>query len=164
MTDHTDLPIDPELDLLLERIVPVPPEKVWRAWTTPEHLKQWFVPRPWSMADCAIDLRPGGRFFTQMRNPDGQDMPGAAGCYLEVIPNQRLTWTDALGPGYRPNAEPFMTATILLEPVEGGTRYRALARHASKETRDQHEAMGFHDGWGTAATQMVEYIQETFTD
>ena len=54
----------------------------------------------------------------------------------------------------RPNAEPFMTAEITMEPVEGGTRYRALVRHKSPEDRAKHEAMGFHQGWGTCLTQL----------
>ena len=54
--------IDPKLDLVLERVVDVPPELVWRAWTEPKHLMPWFTPAPWKTVDCEIDLRPGGIF------------------------------------------------------------------------------------------------------
>src|ERR1700757_2562428 len=97
---------DPKLDLLLERIVDVPRELVWMAWTTPEHVKKWFTPAPWATVDCEIDLRPGGIFRTVMRSPEGQEFP-SVGCYLEVIENERLVWTDALAPGYRPSTTPF---------------------------------------------------------
>ena len=50
----------PGLDLILERVVDVPRELVWRAWTTPEHLMKWFTPVPWKTIACEIDLRPGG--------------------------------------------------------------------------------------------------------
>src|SRR5688572_6557076 len=111
---------DPALDLVLERTIDVSPSLVWLAWTTPEHLKKWFTPAPWTTTDCEIDLRPGGIFRTTMRSPEGQEFPNV-GCYLEVIPNQRLVWTDALLPGYRPSQEPFMTAIIALEPHGAGT-------------------------------------------
>ncbi len=61
--------IDPKLDLVLERTVAVPPELVWKAWTTPEHLTPWFCPRPWTTTECVIELRPGGAFNTVMRSP-----------------------------------------------------------------------------------------------
>ena len=40
----------------------LPPDAIWRAWTTPALLMQWFCPRPWSVVECDIDLRPGGVF------------------------------------------------------------------------------------------------------
>lgn len=149
---------DPELDLVLERVVDVPPELVWEAWTTPEHLKEWFVPRPWSIADCTLDLRPGGVFRTVMRSPDGEEFPNE-GCYLEIVPGRRLVWTDTLGPGYRPTAEPFFTAVVSMEPEGEGTRYKAIAIHGSAETRTRHEEMGFHDGWSTVLDQLAEYMK-----
>ncbi len=85
---------DPRLDLVLERIVDVPPELVWKAWTSPEHLKPWFTPAPWHTVDCEIDLRPGGMFRTVMRSPEGQEFPHM-GCYLEIVTNQKLVWTNA---------------------------------------------------------------------
>lgn len=157
MTHPTYVP-DPELDLVLERVVDVPPELVWEAWTKPEHLKQWFVPRPWTITECSIDLRPGGLFRSVMRSPEGEEFPND-GCFLEIVEGRRLVWTDALGPGYRPSAEPFFTAMISMEPEGEGTRYRAIALHGKAETRARHEEMGFHDGWSTVLDQLVEYAR-----
>ena len=154
----TDYPIDENLDLVLQREVDVPPEKVWQAWTNPEHLKQWFAPKPWAIADCKIDLRPGGQFYTKMRSPEGEEFPGD-GCILQVEPNRRLVFTDALGPNYRPATEAFFTAVVTMEPSGSGTRYTAIAIHKDPEGKKQHEEMGFLEGWGTVAEQMVEYIK-----
>jgi len=137
---------DPKLDLVLERVIDVPRDLVWAAWTRPEHVKKWFTPAPWTVADCEIDLRPGGIFRTVMRSPDGEEFPNI-GCYLEIIPNERLIWTDALLPGYRPSENPFFTAIITLEARGNGTRYTALAVHRDEAGRRKHEEMGFHDGW-----------------
>jgi uncharacterized protein YndB with AHSA1/START domain len=150
--------IDPKLDLVLERVVDVPPALVWKAWTEPEHLKQWFAPQPWKITECELDLRPGGMIRFVMQSPEGEDFPNT-GCYLEVVPERRLVWTDTMLPGYRPAANPFFTAYVMFEPEGTGTRYVAIAVHGDEETRQRHEAMGFHDGWGAVLTQMVEYIK-----
>ncbi len=156
----TDPKIDPKLDLVLERVVDVRPALVWKAWTEPEHLMRWFTPRPWETVACEIDLRPGGIFSTTMRSPEGEVMPANPGCYLEVVDNRRLVFTDALGPGFRPKGEGFMTATILLEPEGAGTRYTAIVKHADVDARRKHEQMGFLDGWGTALDQLVELAKQ----
>ena len=156
---HAKFPqLRPGLDLVLERIVDVPRELVWRAWTTPEHLMKWFTPVPWKTVACEIDLRPGGRFHTVMRSPEGREFPNV-GCYLEVIENERLVWTDALLPGYRPSGEPFITAVIVLTQEGKGTRYTATAIHRDEATRNNHEEMGFFDGWGTVADQLADYVK-----
>ena len=157
-TPHT---LNPELDLELVREVPVSPEVVWRAWTEPELLMQWFTPKPWQTVACEIDLRPGGAFYTEMRGPDGEESGGGASCYLEVIPNERLVWCAALAPGYRPQPGdmPF-TAIIELEATaDGGCRYRAIAMHQDPEGKTSHEEMGFAEGWGAALDQLVELMQ-----
>lgn len=149
---------NPKLDLVLERVVDVPPGLVWEAWTRPEHLKVWFCPRPWGVSHCEIDLRPGGKFITTMRSPEGKEFPNA-GCFLEVVPQQRLVFTDTLLPGFRPAPEPFFTAIVEIEPAGTGTRYVATAMHRDEESLKKHEEMGFHQGWGTALDQMVEHIR-----
>lgn len=158
MTDRP--PINPALDLVLERVVDVAPERVWTAWTRPEHLVKWFTPKPWETVDCKIDLRPGGVFSTTMRGPEGQQVGPSAGCYLEVVEQRRLVFTDALGPDYRPTGTPFMTAYILLEPKGAGTRYTAIAMHADEAAKTRHEEMGFFDGWGTALDQLVAHMKQ----
>lgn len=149
---------DPKLDLVLERVVDVPPEMVWEAWTDAEQLKQWFTPAPWKTVECEIDLRAGGRFYTVMESPEGERFSGD-GCYLEVVPARRLVFTDALLPGYRPADNPFMTAIVEITPEGSGTRYRAVAMHNSEANREKHEEMGFVEGWGKALDQMVAMIE-----
>lgn len=129
---------DPTLDLFLERVVEVSPHLVWAAWTTPEYLKRWFTPAPWQTVDCEIDLRPGGIFRTVMRSPDGQDFANA-GCYLEIIENEKLVWTAALKPGYRPQSPAgalLFTAMILLEAAwrrHEIHRYRDARRRGKRQ-------------------------------
>lgn len=155
---------NPQLDLVLERIVDVPKELVWKAWTTPEYLKKWFTPAPVETVDCEIDLRPGGIFKTIMRMPDGQEMSNA-GCYLEVVENEKLVWTSALDAGYRPAAESndcfpyFFTATILLESHPTGTKYTAIVLHGNEEGCKKHAELGFYEGWGKALDQLVEFVK-----
>jgi uncharacterized protein YndB with AHSA1/START domain len=83
--------LDPKLDLMLERVVDVPPNLVWAAWTRPEYVKKWFTPAPWQTVDREIDLRPRGIFRTVMRSPERQEFPNA-GCYLELVENEKLVW------------------------------------------------------------------------
>ena len=154
--------INPKLDLEFERIIDVPPEMVWRAWTEPELLMPWFCPKPWSVSACEIDLRPGGLFSTTMRSPEGEAHPNA-GCYLEVVPNRRLVWTNAVGPGFRPlpagEGMFAFTGFVLLEPHGKGTRYRAVVVHGNEEDCAKHAAMGFEAGWGKALDQLVEHMR-----
>jgi uncharacterized protein YndB with AHSA1/START domain len=151
--------INPKFDLVLERDIDVPAELVWKVWTTPEHIKPWFCPKPWEVTKCEIDLRPGGAFNTTMRGPDGQEFPNS-GCYLEVVPMKRLVFTDTLEPGFRPSANPFFTAVLELTPTgKESTHYKAIAIHKDADGAKKHEEMGFHDGWGTVVKQMVEYIK-----
>lgn len=155
--------IDPKLDLVLERTVDVAPELVWAAWTQREHILKWFTPAPWKTVDCEIDLRPGGTFRTVMQSPEGQNFPNECS-FLEVVENQRLVWTSALLPGFRPKLAKStcgpdevsaFTAFILLEPSGKGTKYTAVVVHGDEQGRAAHEKMGFHNGWGAALDQLV---------
>ncbi len=151
--------LNPELDLVLERIVDVSPELVWQAWTRPEYVKQWFAPAPWSVSHCEIDLRPGGQFSTTLVSPEGQEFPNL-GCYLEIETNRKLVFTDALQPDYRPSPESFFTAIVSMEPHgDGGCKYTAIALHKDPDGRKQHQEMGFLDGWGKCLDQLVVFVK-----
>lgn len=158
---------NPELDLVLERVVDVPRELVWKAWTTPELMKQWFTPAPWTTPVVELDLRPGGFFHVVMQGPNGEG-GGVEGCFLEVVPNERLVWTTALKGGYRPqvnSGEPgdfLFTATIAMEDApEGGTKYTALVVHPDAKTKQTHEEMGFYGGWSTVLDQLVALMKRS---
>jgi len=162
----TSYKIDPKLDLVLERIIDVSPELVWKAWTQPELIKKWFTPAPWKTVDCKIELRPGGTFLTTMQSPEGHSFPNQ-GCYLEVVENKRLVWTSALQPGFRPTPKPengaggiLFTGMILLEPHAKGTKYTAVAMHSVPEDRTAHESMGFQEGWSKALDQLIETVKK----
>jgi uncharacterized protein YndB with AHSA1/START domain len=150
---------NPELDLVLERVIDITPQQAWTAWTTPELLKQFFTPAPWKTVEARVDLRPGGEFYTAMESPEGQ-RNAVAGCYLEVVEHQKLVWTDALRPGFRPASDGFFTAMLLLEPHPQGCKYTAVAIHGNPASKKQHESMGFQQGWGRALDQLVALMKK----
>ncbi len=142
-------------DLVITRIIDAPRDKLYRCWTEPELMKQWFCPRPWTTPVIETDVRPGGSSYILMRGPDGQEMPNR-GVYLEVVKNQKLVFTDAYTRAWEPAEKPFFTGIIEFEDLGGGrTRYTATARHWRAEDREAHEKMGFHEGWGICADQLA---------
>lgn len=154
-------------DLVLERTLDAPRDLVWKAWTTPEHIKQWWAPRPYETPECEIELKPGGKFYTRMTGPDGFDFRGTA-CILEAVPGERIIWSTTMKDGYRPNefkddgcnGFPFTAVHTFEDAGEGKTRYTATVMHATQKDRDAHDAMGFQDGWATCADQMAEVARE----
>ena len=145
-------------ELVLTRIIDAPREKLYRAWTDPELLKQWFAPLPYTTPVAELNVRPGGANLIVMRSPDGKDMPNR-GVYLEVVPNERLVFTDAYTEAWAPSEKPFMTVILTFEDEDGKTRYTARVRHWTVADREAHEKMGFHDGWGRALDQLVAAIK-----
>ncbi|MEY8842090.1 SRPBCC family protein [Cribrihabitans sp. XS_ASV171] len=150
--------LDPETDLTFTRRIAAPRSVLWACWTTPDHIRQFFIPRPHRVVACEIDLRVGGRFNTTFE-VDGNRMENE-GVWLEIAEGRRLVFTDAYTEGWKPAPEPFMTAIVEFEDAaEGGTVYTATARHRSPEARRSHEEMGFFEGWGMVATQLEEYAR-----
>lgn len=150
--------LDADLDLVLVRELAAPRAVIWRCWTEPEHLKQWFVPKPHRVTACHLDVRVGGACNTTF------DVEGTIvenkGVYLEVVSGEKLVFTDTYTAGWKPAPEPFMTAIVTFEDLGAGrTRYTAVARHRNAEMARQHREMGFHDGWGTVAMQLEAYAQ-----
>lgn len=149
-----------ERELVLIRETDVPAAKLYAGWTQPELVVQWFTPKPWSTVSSEMDLRPGGRSHTTMRSPEGQDFPNK-GVFLEVVPNEKIVFTDAYFENWEPNPNPFFTGIVTFETLPNGkTRYTARARHWTKENCEKHAAMGFMDGWGAAFDQLVELMSK----
>ena len=141
-------------ELSIERHFDVPPEAIWQAWT--EHLTEWWCPKPWTTEIVENDMRPGGASHFIMRGPDGEasDM---AGVYLEVSKPHRIVFTNAFLKGWVPQTTMLqMVGLFEFTPDgKGGTHYRASARHWDAATQKQHEAMGFDQGWGAVADQLL---------
>ena len=148
-----------ERTIVMKTVIDATPAEVFKAWTTPDRMKDWFCPKPWTVSDVDLDPRPGGRFNNVMHGPDGEVMPNK-GIYLELVPGKKLVFTDAFEEGWKPSSgTPFMVATIELEEAPGGkTNYTATARHWTKETTDQHKQMGFEDGWRICAQQLSDLL------
>ena len=101
-----------------------------------------------------MDVRPGGASCITMQGPDGTEVPNR-GLYLEVVPDQRLVFTDAYTAGWQPSAKPFFTCVLTFEDEGGQTRYTARARHWTAQDCAAHEKMGFYDGWSVATEQLA---------
>jgi uncharacterized protein YndB with AHSA1/START domain len=145
-------------ELVLTRTIDAPRAKLFRAWTDPKLLKQWFAPLPYTTPVAELDVRPGGANLVVMRSPEGNDMPNR-GVYLEVVENERLVFTDAYTKAWEPSAKPFMTVILTFEDIgDGKTRYTARVLHWSVADRERHEKMGFHVGWGMGTDQLAALV------
>ena len=157
MTNSMTTTTTEDRDLILTRTIDAPPEKVFRAWTEPELLKQWFAPLPWTTPKVETDVRVGGSTMFVMRSPEGAEFPNH-GVYLEIVKNRRLVFTDAYTRAWEPAEKPFMTVILTFEDEGGKTRYTALVRHWTMADKEAHEKMGFHTGWGQCADQLSALV------
>jgi uncharacterized protein YndB with AHSA1/START domain len=156
----TQLTINPTLDLVFERFIDAPPRLVWEALTKPEHLKEWYMPKPWGrVARAEMDLRPGGIFSIDIAGADGQEFPNL-GCFLDVVPMKRLVWTSMLFPGYRPAVfdDIPITAIVTMESVGAGTRYVFTALHRDEADCEKNKTSGWQEGTDIALDQFVEHV------
>lgn len=143
-------------ELVIHRIIDLPADSLYRCWTEPELLKQWFAPRPWSTIAASLDVRPGGTSAVTMCSPEGEEFPNR-GVYLEVVPNKRLVLTDAYTEAWVPAAEPFITIDLTFEDMgDGKTNYTARVMHWTAAACEKHENMGFYAGWNQALDQLIE--------
>ncbi len=157
MTSSAETTPTSDRELVITRMIDAPREKVYRAWTEAELLKQWFAPLPYTTPSATLDVRPGGSNVIVMRGPDGNEFPNA-GTYLEVVKNERLVFTDAYTKDWEPSQKPFMTVILTFENVGGKTQYTARVRHWTVADREAHEKMGFHQGWGQCADQLAALV------
>jgi uncharacterized protein YndB with AHSA1/START domain len=142
-------------ELSTSRLIAAPPETVYRVWT--RRTGEWFAPKPYTTPGVELDLRPGGIARMDMQAPDGTALPNQ-GVFLEVLPNEKLVYTDAFTVGWKPH-EPFILLIVTFAPEAGGTRYTATVRHWNAETMKRHDEMGFQEGWGTATDQLAEIAE-----
>jgi uncharacterized protein YndB with AHSA1/START domain len=151
---------DPKLDIVIERFIDAPTRLVWEALTRPEHLKEWYMPKAWGrVARAEMDVRPGGIFSIDIAGENGQEFPNL-GCFLDVIPMERLVWTSMLFPGYRPAVfdDIPITAIVTMETVGTGTRYVFTALHRDEADLENNKASGWLQGTEIAVDQLVAHV------
>lgn len=152
---------DPKLDFAIERHIDAPRRLVWEALTNSDHVKEWYMPKAWGrVAKAELDVRPGGMFSIDIAVADGPDVPNL-GCYLEVVPMERLVWTSMLFPGYRPAVfdDVPITAIVTMESVGEGTRYVFTALHRNEADFETDMSSGFYQGTEIAIDQLVAHVR-----
>jgi uncharacterized protein YndB with AHSA1/START domain len=152
--------VNPDLDLIISRIIKAPRAAVWRAWTDPGRFEQWWIPAPARCEVVAMDLEPGGALVTRISENGAPFAPHLDACFLAVDDQERIVFTNALTAGWRPAKQPFMTAVITLRDHPEGTDYSARAMHKSPADRTMHAELGFHDGWGTVIAQLAQLVEK----
>ncbi len=157
MSRHVE--VNPKTDFVLERFIDAPVHLVWEALTKPEHVRQWYMPKAWgAVYECEMDVRPGGKF--SLTTQVDQQVPHL-GCFLDVIPLQRLAWTSMLFPGYRPAVfdDIPITAIVTMEAEGNGTRYAFTALHRDEADFEENKASGWQQGTEIAVDQFIAHVE-----
>lgn len=153
--------MNPDLDLTLERVIRAPRTAVWQAWTDPARFERWWLPAPMLCRVERFEARPGGALVTRMSEDGTSYVPHMDASFLIVDDLERIVFTNAIDSAWRPvHPEPVsMTAEITFAEHPDGTEYRAVVRHGSPESREMHEKLGFHEGWGAVTRQLAELAE-----
>lgn len=112
-----------DLEIVAKRVFDAPRDLVWKAWTDPKHLAQWFGPKGFTVSTFAHDLRAGGVWRFVLHGPDGTDFQNKV-TFLEIVPGEKLTYTQ----GGDVDVEPVKFSVTVLFTSVGETRTRVDMR------------------------------------
>jgi uncharacterized protein YndB with AHSA1/START domain len=143
------LPADDQI--LITREFDAPRHLVYKAWTTPELVKQWWGAKRGEVTSVEIDLRVGGTWRYVTRTYEGNEF-GFHGEYREIVPDERIVATEVFE-GF-PDAAALNTLT--LTETDGRTTLEVLVQHDSKEHRDGHINSGMEAGMQDAMDLLEE--------
>lgn len=153
-----------DTDLEISRLLAAKRDSIWQAWSDPKLLPEWWCPKPWVTEVRAFQFYPGGSFHTFLHGPDGKGGTGTSdnpGCFLEIVPKERIVGTSMLTGGWRP-AISWLPMTMIVTMADEGTGTRYIARCLHKDAADakRHLDMGFYEGWGTCISQLEALAQK----
>jgi uncharacterized protein YndB with AHSA1/START domain len=151
-----------ERSIVITRVFNAPRKAVWKAWTDPRGVAQWFGPKGFSTRVEELDLRAGGRSRYVMIGPDGTEYP-SVGVFREIVEMEKIVTTDEFGEDYQaPPGQELPTGIILTALFEdagpGKTLVTLHIAHPDAENRRKHEEMGVVDGWGSSLDCLEEYL------
>ena len=154
--------------IVIERYFDAPVDLIWQMWTQPEHFKKWYGPKGFTVPVAEMDVRVGGKRLICMASPDGSMKMWTTGEYIEIVPNQRLVYTDSpadengnvVSPAAMgmPEGYPVTTeVTVLLENLDGRTKM--VMTHAGIPADS-----GAAGGWAQAFDKLVDHLDTVFND
>lgn len=152
--------------VVIERTFDAPVDLIWQMWTQPEHFKKWYGPKGFTVPIADMDMRVGGKRLICMASPDGRMKMWTTGEYTEIVPNERLVYTEspadengnvvspsAIG---MPDGYPATTeVTVLLENLGGHTKM--VMTHAGMGS-------GANEGWEQAFDKLADLIETALND
>jgi uncharacterized protein YndB with AHSA1/START domain len=144
----------PERTVVATRVFDAPRELVYKAWTDPKQLGQWFPPKDFTSPRCEVDPRPGGIFRCDMKGPDGEVFVGK-GLFREVVPNERLVFTFA----GEEAAPPPLLVTVLFESQGSKTKLTMLQMAETVADYEDLLKMGVTEG----VRQSFDKLEELLT-
>lgn len=153
-------------EIVITRVFDAPRDLVWKAWTDPAHIAQWWGPKGFTTRVDEMDLRPGGQSRYVMVGPDGTEYP-VKGVFREVVPPERIVTTDEFGEGYDQITDidlpQGMVMTILFEDLGDQTKLTLHILHPTVEERRKHEEMGVVAGWNSTLDCLAEHLATVLT-
>lgn len=153
--------VQSDREIVITRIFNAPRDLVFKAWTEPKHIEQWWGPKGFTTRVTAMDLRPGGQWRYVMIGPDGTEYP-AIGVFSEIVPSERIVATDEFDEGFEKvtniDLPQEMVTTAVFEDLDGKTKLTIQIVHKSAEDRRKHEEMGVVGGWNSSFDCLDEYL------
>ncbi|MDF2461591.1 MAG: hypothetical protein K0S68_994 [Candidatus Saccharibacteria bacterium] len=146
-------------ELTISRVFNAPRDKVFKAWTSAEAIKQWWGPRTWPTVYCELDFNEGGKWHYAMQGPDGTKAWGLA-IYKEIDEPSRIVYTDAFSDedGNINHDLPVTTIEMTFEELPGGkTRIVSHAKYTPEELQ-KVTAMGMEEGLAETWDRLEEYL------
>jgi uncharacterized protein YndB with AHSA1/START domain len=147
-------------EMRMSRIVPAPRELVWKAWTDPVHLAQWWGPRGFTNPRCELDLRVGGAIHIDMRGFDGTIYP-MSGKFLEIVPPERLVFTAC---PLDPHGKPVFEGTNAVEFHQEGPITRIDLRATVEKVHDPVALRylgGREQGWSESLYRLADVADQS---
>jgi len=145
-----------EASVTLTRVLDAPRALVWKAWTDPKMMAQWFGPRGFTIPFCELDVRPGGSLRIVMRSPDGNDYP-MKGEFREVIPPERLVFTNIAVDNEGKHLLEGRTTVTFAE--NGGKTTLTLQTHAVGLVPIAPQMLaGMEAGWSQSLDKLTEMV------
>jgi uncharacterized protein YndB with AHSA1/START domain len=140
-------------EIVMTRVFEAPRELVFEAHSGCEHMKNWWGPRRYTVADCKMDFRPGGAWRIVHRGPDGEEY-GFRGEFREIVPPEKIVWTFEFEgmPGQ------VSVETLTLEEQDGKTKLTATSVFDSVEDRDAMLKTGMEEGAAETWDRLAEYL------